>query len=235
MKKTYPRRGAGGRPKGLQFCRAGFAGRGTALARSTERHTLAFRFRVGSCATEPCAAARCGVGRAAESMWYLDRSRSCRPSCKLALVFLAPLLLGAWPGCSPKPAANDDEALMKAGLEALQTRHDPETAIADFRKVLEHAPDHYGATFQLAAALEAAGRRDEARPLWEKMVAMADRHQDIETAATARAHLAGEGSVGDEATMQAGLDALYKRHDPAEAIVQFRKVLESNPTHYGAT
>src|SRR5207249_128088 len=28
-------------PKGLQFCRAGFAGRGTAFARSTERHTLA--------------------------------------------------------------------------------------------------------------------------------------------------------------------------------------------------
>jgi len=41
MKKTYPRRGAGGRPEGLQFCRAGFAGRGTAFARSTERHTLA--------------------------------------------------------------------------------------------------------------------------------------------------------------------------------------------------
>src|SRR5213594_4344686 len=45
MKKTYPRRGAGGRPKGLQFGRAGFAGRGTPFARSTERHTLAFRFR----------------------------------------------------------------------------------------------------------------------------------------------------------------------------------------------
>ena len=38
MKKTYPRRGAGGRPKGLQFCRAGFAGRGTPSALSTERH-----------------------------------------------------------------------------------------------------------------------------------------------------------------------------------------------------
>ena len=169
-------------------------------------------------------------------MWYHDRRGSRRPSCKLALVFLAPLLLGAWPGCSPKPAANDDEALMKAGLEALQTRHDPETAIADFRKVLEHTPDHYGATFQLAAALEAAGRRDEARPLWEKMVAMAERQQDTETAASARAHLAGDAAGASEAvTMQAGLDALYQRHDPAEAIAQFRKVLEHNPTHYGAT
>src|SRR5205814_1540888 len=33
--------GARARPKGLQFCRAGFAGRGTAFARSTERHTIA--------------------------------------------------------------------------------------------------------------------------------------------------------------------------------------------------
>src|SRR5206468_11938851 len=31
-----PRRSARGRPQGLQFCRAGFAGRGTALARSTD-------------------------------------------------------------------------------------------------------------------------------------------------------------------------------------------------------
>ena len=78
---------------------------------------------------------------------------------------------------------------MNAGLEALHTRHDPETAIADFRKVLEHTPDHYGATFQLAAALEAAGRRDEARPLWEKMLQMAEASEDMETADKARARL----------------------------------------------
>ena len=168
-------------------------------------------------------------------MGYLDRRRSRRPSCKLALVFLASLLLGVWPGCSSKPPPNDDASLMNAGLEALHTRHDPETAIADFRKVLEHTPDHYGATFQLAAALEAAGRRDEARPLWEKMVAMAERQQDTETAASARAHLAGEAGASEAVTMQAGLDALYKRHDPEEAIAQFRKILEKNPTHYGAT
>ena len=163
-----------------------------------------------------------------------NRHRTRPPNRRLALAFMVPLLIGALAGCSSKTAADNDAALMKAGLEALQ-RQDPETAIADFRKVLEHTPDHYGATFQLAAALEAAGRPDEARPLWEKMVAMAESHQDTETAAAARAHLAGEGAASEAATMQAGLDALYKRHDPAEAIVQFRKVLESNPTHYGAT
>jgi len=165
----------------------------------------------------------------------LNRHQTRHPNRGLALAFMVPLLIGAWAGCSSEPAVNDDAALMKAGLEALQTRHDPEAAIADFRKVLEHTPDHYGATFQLAAALEAAGRPNEARPLWEKMVAMAESHQDTETAAMARAHLAGNGAASEAVTMQAGLDALYKRHDSAEAVVQFRKVLESNPTHYGAT
>src|SRR5207302_6511642 len=144
-----------------------------------------------------------------------------------------PLLVGPWAGCSPKPAADDDATTMKAGLDALSARHDPGVAVAAFRKVLEHNPNHYGATFQLAAALEAAGRPDEARPLWEKMLAMAESHQDTETAASARAHLAGDAAGASEAvTMQAGLDALYQRHDPAEAIAQFRKVLEHNPTHY---
>src|SRR5712691_11381051 len=165
-------------------------------------------------------------------MWNRHRSRS--PNRRLALAFVVPLLVGAWVGCSSKPP-DEDAALMKAGLDALQTRHDPETAIADFRKVLEHTPDHYGATFQLAAALEAAGRRDEARPLWEKMVAMAEGQQNTETAASARTHLAGEGGASEAVTMQAGLDALYQRHDPEEAIAQFRKVLEKSPTHYGAT
>ena len=34
--------------------------------------------------------------------------------------------------------------------------------------------------------------------------------------------------------MGRGLDALYKRHDPASAAAEFRRVLESNPDHYGA-
>jgi len=157
-----------------------------------------------------------------------------RPNYELALAFMVSLLIGGPAGCSPKPN-DEDGALMKAGLEALHARHDPETAVVQFRKVLEHNPNHYGATFQLAAALEAAGRPDEARPLWEKMVVMAESYQDTETAAMARAHLAGEGGASDGATMQAGLDALYKRHDPAEAIAQFRKILEHDPSHYGAT
>src|SRR5207249_3773941 len=161
-----------------------------------------------------------------------DRHGPRRSSRTLALALMVPLLVGPWAGCSAKPAADDDATTMKAGLDALYARHDPGVAVAAFRRVLEHGPSHYGATFQLAAALEAAGRPDEARPLWEKMLAMAESHDDKQTAATARAHLAGDGSGS---AMQAGLDALYARHDSAEAIGQFRKVLARNPTHYGAT
>jgi hypothetical protein len=39
----------------------------------------------------------------------------------------------------------------------------------------------------------------------------------------------------EAAMMKAGLDALYEKHNYDKAIEQFRKVLERNPTHYGAT
>jgi cytochrome c-type biogenesis protein CcmH/NrfG len=56
--------------------------------------------------------------------------------------------------------------------------------------VLEKHPDHYGATYQLATALDRAGKPAEARPLWEKMLKMADEAKDSKTAATVRARLA---------------------------------------------
>ena len=83
----------------------------------------------------------------------------------------------------------DDAVLMQRGLKALYTEHDPETAIAEFRAVLQHTPTHYGATYQLAAAFDAAGQRDQARPLWEKVRAMADHIGDGPTADTARRRL----------------------------------------------
>ena len=78
---------------------------------------------------------------------------------------------------------------MQAGLDALYKRHDSAEAVVQFRKVLESNPTHYGATFQLATALDAAGKRAEARPLWEKMLEMAEASKDIDTADKARARL----------------------------------------------
>jgi len=146
-------------------------------------------------------------------------SNMCVPGRKLRLVL--PLLF-LFVGCAPE----SEETLMKSGLDALYTRHDPATAAAQFRKVLQINPTHYGATYQLAAALDAAGKSEEARAVWEKMLPMAESINDKSSADTARAHLA-------DAEMKAGLDAL-SRHDAAAAIVRFRKALEYNPTHYGA-
>jgi cytochrome c-type biogenesis protein CcmH/NrfG len=78
---------------------------------------------------------------------------------------------------------------MKAGLDALYGKKDPNAAAAEFRKVLAENPTHYGATYQLAKALDQAGKPAEARPLWEKVVKMAEGYGDQNTLATARARL----------------------------------------------
>ena len=82
------------------------------------------------------------------------------------------------------------EAMMRVGRDLLNAKGDPAAAAAQFRKVLERYPTHYGATLQLAMALDRARNPGEARPLWEKVLKMAEGNNDAETAATARARLA---------------------------------------------
>ena len=81
---------------------------------------------------------------------------------------------------------------MKAGLDLLYTNHDPNSAAVQFRKVLQRNPQHYGATFQLAAALDRSGKPAEARSLWEKTLKMAEAADDKQTTARVRARLAGK-------------------------------------------
>ncbi|MBI2820846.1 MAG: glycosyltransferase family 39 protein [Acidobacteria bacterium] len=87
-------------------------------------------------------------------------------------------------------AGLDEDALMQAGLDELYGRANPKRAVQLFRGVLEKHPGHYGATFQLAKALDQAGRPGEARPVWERMLEMAERSSDAETASMVRARLA---------------------------------------------
>lgn len=145
------------------------------------------------------------------------------------------------PGKSP-PAAPTDP--MAAGVDALYTRRDPATAAARFREVLAQNPDHYGATFQLATALDQAGDLRASRPVWEKMLKMAEATEDAKTAEAARARLIeldklmpSAPSVSadpEDATMRLGMEALYTKHDAQGAAVLFRKVLANNAAHYGA-
>jgi tetratricopeptide (TPR) repeat protein len=165
----------------------------------------------------------------------------------LVAVAVALSLVG---GCAK--GAETEEQMMKAGLDALYARRDPAAAAAQFRKVLEKSPNHYGATFQLAMALEQAGQKDEARPIWQRSLTLAEAAGDAETAATARARLAPQAAPpapaapapaapaasaasADETLMKTGLDLLYQRNDPNGAAAQFRRILERNPRHYGAT
>jgi len=153
---------------------------------------------------------------------------------------------GYWVKTRPAPEAvrsaptqGSPEAMMKAGLDLLYTRNDPTSAAAQFRLVLAVNPTHYGATYQLATALDRSGKVDEARQYWEKMLPMAEAAKDEATAAAVRKRLGTPAPTSEEgiqlALMRAGLDAMYARKDPNAAAVEFRKVLERNPTHYGAT
>jgi tetratricopeptide (TPR) repeat protein len=132
---------------------------------------------------------------------------------------------------------------MTLGLDALYTKHDPAAAAARFREVLAKNPQHYGATFQLAIALDQAEKPAESRPVWAKMLTMAEAINDTATADRARARLAAIDRLPvasaspdpDAESMRLGLEALHTKHDPAGAAVLFRKVLAHNPEHYGAT
>lgn len=132
---------------------------------------------------------------------------------------------------------------MARGLDALYTKRDPVAAAARFREVLAVSPDHYGATFQLATALTQAGKAAEARPVWEKMLRLAEAARDAETANAARARLLeiertlgpSAGADPDAADMQSAVDLLHARRDAPKAVEILRKILQRSPDHYGAT
>ena len=85
----------------------------------------------------------------------------------------------------------DVQTVMQAGLDALYQRNDPVDAVARFRRVLELNPTHYGATFQLAKALDVSGNETEALTWWKKVIEVAESIGDTDTATTARTRLGG--------------------------------------------
>src|SRR5262249_51570331 len=153
-----------------------------------------------------------------------------------AVTFL--LAAGLLTACTKAP--QNEEALMKAGLDALNVRNDPQEAIGYFRTVLLQNPNHYPATIQYALALDGAGKLGAARRAWTRVRVLAKLHRDRATLARANARLGGPIVIGgagptEEAAMKAGLDALYGRGDPEAAAVEFQRVLALDPDHYSAT
>lgn len=175
-----------------------------------------------------CVSSRVPSGRTATTLYNQHRMKNVRVISILTLLVLGPPV-----ACSR--AEETPESLMKSGVDSLYTKSDPEAAARAFRKVLAKNPEHYGANFQLAVALDRGGKSAETRPLWEKSLAMAEAIKDEKTADAARKRLGLPGPSPEDVAMKAGLDALYEKKDAVASIVEFRKVLELNPNHYGAT
>lgn len=153
---------------------------------------------------------------------------------KKMVVALALLLgLGFVGACSKTDESPD--ALMKTGYEALYTNRDPAAAVTAFKKLLEKNPNHYGGNYQLAVALDRSGRSEEAIRQWQKTLEMAERFNDKPSIETARKRLGMPPPGPQDVFMKEGIDALYGRRDYEAAATAFRKVLELNPNHYGAT
>ena len=78
---------------------------------------------------------------------------------------------------------------MQAGLTALYQKQNARGAVALFREVLANRPGHYGATFQLAKALDLSGDTASATPIWRGMLDLARAQRDSATLATVRSRL----------------------------------------------
>jgi hypothetical protein len=83
-----------------------------------------------------------------------------------------------------------DESIMAEGLRLRYEQGKPAEAAALFDQLLARSPNHYGARYQLAAALEAVGATKRALDAWRTFLPMAEAVRDTESAATARAHIA---------------------------------------------
>jgi Tfp pilus assembly protein PilF len=124
---------------------------------------------------------RGGKPREARGMWeaVLKNAQNVRDSATLRT---ARARLAA-------PDTASQSAMMALGLDLLYKRNDAASAAEQFRSVLARNPTHYGATFQLATALDKSGQRAQARPLWEKVLGMAVSYKDDRTAEIARNRL----------------------------------------------
>jgi Tfp pilus assembly protein PilF len=87
------------------------------------------------------------------------------------------------------PDTLSQAGMMARGLDLMYSRNDPVAAIDLFQAVLAKNRTHYGATYQLAVALDRAGRAADAKAVWQRVLPMAIQFKDQKTADTARARL----------------------------------------------
>ena len=151
------------------------------------------------------AAARPDEARAAwTSVLSLAKARGDRPRLAAATARLDPGTVEA--------------AMMEQGLVALRLQNDAPRAADIFRAILARNPTHYGARYQLARALDAAGRTGDAAVVWAEVLRAAEAIGDTNTIAEVRTRLGQVWAESPEGLMAAALAKLYQDHDAPGAI-----------------
>jgi Tfp pilus assembly protein PilF len=142
-------------------------------------------------------------------------------------------------GAADAPAAAADSAAtaaadpMAEGLRLIQAG-DGYGAVAIYREMLGTQPDHYGATYQLARALDLSGKPEEARIVWTRAFELAQQYQDEASITAIRERLAQPDTLSQAQRMTRAVDLLYREQDAAKAVELLREVLARTPDHYGA-
>lgn len=87
------------------------------------------------------------------------------------------------------PGRTEDAAAMEKGLHALYDYGDTAAAVQLFDEIARRTPTHLGAHYQLAVSLGRAGRAEEARAAWTRVLALATGFGDDKVAQSARAQI----------------------------------------------
>jgi len=87
------------------------------------------------------------------------------------------------------PDTASQEAMMALGLDLMYRQNNATAAAQQFRRVLSKNPTHYGATYQLATALDRSGQLEQGRRYWQRMLGMATQINDEKVMAVARDRL----------------------------------------------
>jgi len=128
------------------------------------------------------------------------------------------------------------ERTMNEGVELLYQQDDPEGALRAFDAVLERQPEHYGALYQRAKALDERRQLSLALEAWRRFEPRALAVGDTTYLQQARQRIVilDQWVSTLKAKMSQALVLLHNQGNPDASLPLLREVLDTWPTHYGA-
>jgi len=166
----------------------------------------------------------------------------------VAFWFVFDLDLRSYPSNNPAPSAplksttantpheGVHQQWMNEGVALLYQMNRPHAALKKFSQVLSQNPNHYGAQYQRAKALDISGDIGGAISAWQAFEPTAQKTRDTEATAWAKKRItvltATEKNLAT--ALERGVNHLHIEKKPSSAIPLFQKVLAQWPTHYGA-